>query len=490
MGFSVAGQGAALIAAVIAVPIMLHALGTPRFGVLTLALVVIGYAGIFDFGLGRALTTLTSERIGASRDEELPPLFWTTLVLTTVVGLVLMLAAAAATPWLAGSVLKIPEDLRSDAELTLLLLAVSIPVLLVSSALRGYMEAYQRFDLLMGVTVVMAVLSYGGPAVLVQFVPSLLAVVGLLVASRVLACIALFALCLRIAPALHREITFRRSLVGPLARFGAWVNLTNIATSTIQSLDRFVIGALISASAVAYYAAPIDAVTKMLILSAALGGVLFPAFVMNFHQDPERTARLFGKGTAYAFLTLFPMALVIVTLAPEILGVWLGGDFPDRSAFVMQWAAVGVLMTGMAQIVYGFVQSVRPDFVAKLAAAELPVYLLAFIAATSRWGIDGAVVVYTVRNTVDALALSLLAIVIQPAVRSIVRRQTTFALVAVLCFAAAGQLEGIGPKLVFLASVLIVAAVLAWRLVIDAADRATLRGRAKLVFASLGRPPV
>ena len=57
-------------------PILVDGLGTARFGVLTLAWAVIGYAQVFDLGIGRALTKLTAERIGstASRRDAGPVL--------------------------------------------------------------------------------------------------------------------------------------------------------------------------------------------------------------------------------------------------------------------------------------------------------------------------------------------------------------------------------------------------------------------------------
>ena len=58
------GQGLPLVAALFAVPILIDVLGTDRFGVLTLAWIAIGYFGLFDLGLGRALTQLVAGSLG------------------------------------------------------------------------------------------------------------------------------------------------------------------------------------------------------------------------------------------------------------------------------------------------------------------------------------------------------------------------------------------------------------------------------------------
>src|SRR5207245_348865 len=49
------GNVAPLLLAFFCIPSLVRALGTSRFGILTLVWVLIGYATVFDFGLGRAL---------------------------------------------------------------------------------------------------------------------------------------------------------------------------------------------------------------------------------------------------------------------------------------------------------------------------------------------------------------------------------------------------------------------------------------------------
>ena len=56
------GTGAPLLVAIVAIPMLIEGMGTARFGVLTLAWMVVGYFSLFDLGLGRALTKLVAER--------------------------------------------------------------------------------------------------------------------------------------------------------------------------------------------------------------------------------------------------------------------------------------------------------------------------------------------------------------------------------------------------------------------------------------------
>ena len=52
------GQGLPLAIGVVTAPAVIRGLGADRYGVLAMALVVLGYFGLFDLGLGRAATRL------------------------------------------------------------------------------------------------------------------------------------------------------------------------------------------------------------------------------------------------------------------------------------------------------------------------------------------------------------------------------------------------------------------------------------------------
>ena len=50
------GQVLPMVVGVVAIPPLVHSLGVDRFGVLSLAWIIIGYFSLFDLGMGRALT--------------------------------------------------------------------------------------------------------------------------------------------------------------------------------------------------------------------------------------------------------------------------------------------------------------------------------------------------------------------------------------------------------------------------------------------------
>src|SRR5690242_7908841 len=98
--FNLLGQGLPLVAGVVAIPLLIRGLGTDRFGVLTLAWMVTGYFSLFDLGLGRALTHVVAERIGADHGAAAPEVVWPALGAMTGLGVVAAVAALIAAPFL------------------------------------------------------------------------------------------------------------------------------------------------------------------------------------------------------------------------------------------------------------------------------------------------------------------------------------------------------------------------------------------------------
>jgi O-antigen/teichoic acid export membrane protein len=171
-------------------------------------------------------------------------------------------------------------------------------------------------------------------------------------------------------------------------------------------MDRFLVGAILSVSAVAYYTAPFDLVTRLAFISSAVTGVLFPAFAVSLRQDPARTTLLFSRGVKYIFLALFPVVLITITFAPEGLRFWLDATFAQNSQSVLRLLSIGVLINSMAGVPFALIQSAgRPDVTSKLHLIELLVYLVAVWALTGRFGITGTAMAWTGRVTVDALLL-------------------------------------------------------------------------------------
>lgn len=399
-------QGLPLVLAVFTIPILIKGLGIERFGVLTLAWMVIGYFTLLDLGLGRALTKLVAEKLGSCQKEDVPALIWSGFFLILILGLVGALIVVLLSPFLVHRLLKIPTVLQPETLRAFYLLALCTPIIVITIGFRGILEAAQCFPFINFVRISVGAATFLSPLAVLPFSNSLFPIVAILGGFRLLACLAYSLYCLHIFHALRHGITIQRALMKPLLSFGGWVTVSNIISPLMVYLDRFVIATLVSMAAVAYYATPYEVVTKLVLIPNAIVQVLFPNFASSFAKDSSHTAVLYARGVKFIFLTLFPITLVILTLGHDGLAYWLGIEFAKQSTRVLQLLALGVFFNSHARIPSALIQSLgRPDLTAVIHLIELPFYILAVWWMTRVYGIEGTACVWLARIGFDTLLL-------------------------------------------------------------------------------------
>ncbi|HEV2170949.1 MAG TPA: flippase [Candidatus Binatus sp.] len=470
--WNILGEVAPLIVTVFAIPILLSRLGVDRYGVLSLAWVVVGYFGVFDLGLGRAATKFIADALGAGDEKIIPGVIWTSLLLMVSLGVIGAVVMGALSPWMIHRLLDIPKPLQAESVAAFLLLAASLPVVISSSSLLGALAALQRFDLLTGLRIAQGWYSLLAPLAVLPFSHSLFWIVAVLVAGRVAGWIASLIMCLMVLPDLGRDLRPRRALVAPLFSFGGWITLTNLAGPVMAYFDRFLIGSMLSVAAVAYYSVPQQLAGKLLIVPASLSSVLFPAFASTLQESPGRAIQMFERGAKCVFLVLFPLALVAALLAPEFLTLWLGATFAANTATVLRWLIVGVFVNGLAYPPFTLIQAAnRPDLTGKLHIAELPFYFALLFWLLPAYGIAGAAFVWSLRTIAEAIVLFAMAWQVLPAASASLTRICVETAAALAVVAVGIMLHGIAAKAIFLTIILGPFAWAAWFWILDASER-------------------
>ncbi|AUT62231.1 flippase [Paraburkholderia terrae] len=400
--YNIFGQLIPLALAAISIPMLIHHMGKDRFGLLTIAWMVVGYFNLFDLGLGRALTRLVAERIGAGRTEEVPQIISTGLVLMTGLGVAGAITVAIVTPALT-TMLKVPVMYVGESRTSFYLLALSIPSVILTTGLRGILEAFQRFDITNALRTPLGLWTFGGPLCVLPFSDRLDWIVLSLVLGRVVS-VAVHWYCTahQIGGKMITGLSDRR-LCKELLSFGGWMTVSNIVSPMMVYMDRFFIGALLGTTAVAFYTTPYEVVFKLNIVSEGLFGVLFPLMASRFAVDRSQSGDMLMLGAKLITACLFPLVLLVVAFARPFLKIWIGHEFAERSACVMQLLAIGLFINGFSKVAFNLLQAQgRADVTAKLHLIELPVYVMGLVLLTKSFGIVGAAAGWALRMILDA----------------------------------------------------------------------------------------
>ena len=407
--YNLLGYGIPFFFALFTIPFLIRGLGIERFGILNLAWIVIGYFSFFDFGIGKGLTKIIAERIGLNQTEHISKIFWTSLSLMLSTSFLATIIISFFVPTLV-KIFGISDEMQQETLNTFYILAVAIPIVSTTAGLRGVLEAYQKFGIVNVMRVFLGVFTFLGPLLVLIFVNSLFWIVLFLVLLRIIVWILYLTQCFRVNKSIRNEIVFDFSTIKPVLKFSIWITIANIVGPLIIYSDRFLIGALVSAAAIAYYATPYEIVSKLLIIPSALSMVLFPVFSASFFSNPETSKKIFLRGAKFIFIILYPIIFFIVMFSHEIIELWINKDFAAKSSFPMQLLAIGILMNSISLIPNNFLQGIgKPKIPTLINLMELPIYLFVMWYSVQTSGIRGAAIAYLVMASIDAALMYTMA---------------------------------------------------------------------------------
>ena len=405
------GQGIPLLVGLAAIPITAQALGPARFGLLGLIWAVLGYAGALDLGLGRATTKFVAEHLSRGDHTTLRRVATVAVTGQLVLGIAGGLLLFAATPLLVDRVLHVPAALAAESRLAFRLLALSVPLVVGSLSLRAILEAAQRFDLVNLIRMPTTILVFVVPAVVAPLGGGLGSIVALLAAVRFAGALA-FALAVgRAIPGFRWDWGGGRRALRTLLGYAGWVAVSNTINPFLTYLERFILGSLAGVAAVAYYAAPYEAVTRLLIVPASLASALFPALSDSAPGGGDaarlRHERLFQRSLRFLLLTLGAPIVVVVGCAGPLMTAWLGPVYGARSAAALAILAAGVWINALAHLPSAYLLGRgRPDLPAKFHVVELGLYAVGAWLLVRAFGVTGAALAWTGRVTLDAALLA------------------------------------------------------------------------------------
>lgn len=472
------GRGVPLVLALALTPVLVSLMGTERWGLFTLALAMVGIFGVFDLGLGFALTRAVSEAIGEGRGADAPALIGATLIALLGLSTIMAGLAWAFMPSLVGRLLLVPPELIDEALAAFRLLALAAPLVVLNAALWGVLAAWQRFRVANLVNMPVSIFYYLGPVIALLVWDSLVAVIAALVLVRLVSGLAYAALAWRDVPGLGLARP-RFALLRPLLRQGGWMSLSGALTQVLLYADRFLIGALIGLTAVAFYATPLDLVMRMWILPVAVAQTLMPAFASSFRAAPERTALLMRRGTLIVALLALPACLAMVAFAEWLLWLWLGPEFAQGGGMVLRILGVGIFFSCIAFVPGVLLEAIgRPEVTATFSILQAAVFLPLGALLLLLIGIEGAAIAWALRAATDCGGRFLLAAHFYPPATDAGRALLPLAAVAGGGLALMVPL-GLVPALLAGAATLILAAAMGWRIT-PPEDRAMLLRRARL----------
>jgi O-antigen/teichoic acid export membrane protein len=172
-------------------------------------------------------------------------------------------------------------------------------------------------------------------------------------------------------------------------------------------IDRFLIGVMLSAVAVAYYATPQELILRIGIIPGAVASVLFPMFAaLGSSANGLGQNRYVLRYSLIIGALMAPLTVVLFLFSHPILALWISPGFADQAASILQILSIAALASGLAQVPYTMLQSKgRADITAMVHIVEFPIYIVLLYALLIVNGPVGAAWAWLIRILGDMVVL-------------------------------------------------------------------------------------
>ena len=403
--YNLIGLGLPLFAALVTIPYLILSLGAEKFGTLTLVWAILSYAGLLDLGLSKAITYKISIFLSEDRTVKIPNFFKSASFLLVWCSVFVASILVAFSSHIA-TVLGSGFDTPLEARLGIYCIALAIPFVTLTSIYRGVLEAKEFFLVINLIRIPMGLTTFIGPAAVAFFFGAdLLLVVIVLVLTRitfyVVHRIIVRYLVVEIKNPSGNDWAELRSAL----RVGGWMTLTNIVSSLMGYIDRFVLALTVGNAAVAHYVTPQEITTKLWIIPAAITATIFPIF-SKAGISGSANVKLFWRSLLLIFIPLFPIVLVLYIFAYEIMGLWISAEFSEFSAPVLQVLVIGIFINCFSHVPFTHLQGIgKARLTAIVQLVQLPLFVVTLYFLSNTFGVIGVAYAVLIRTSIDFILL-------------------------------------------------------------------------------------
>jgi O-antigen/teichoic acid export membrane protein len=348
--FSSGAWGVTVVVNLAAIPVFIRYLGVEGYGIYLLLTGLFGYFGLLDFGLSDGVVKYVAHHRELGNDDSVTHSVNAALLAQVIGGLLGILVLCIFNQRIIHA-LRVSPALVHVASISLYVSAAGFLSKMLLNTYNAALKGLQRFDVLakttvgfsLATTITVVLVMFGGGRLLeVVVVTALMTTANLgIVVFLVFAYI----------PGYRLALEFRREHFRTLFGFGAYTFVSRIASAANTYFLQVVIAVILGAGAVAYFAVPLRLTTALEGGMASLIGVIFPfVSTLNARGNMDSLQKLYSSASRYVVALSTPPFLFIILFSRQILRVWVGPLFAEKSWLVLVFLAGNSLLAAWTMV--------------------------------------------------------------------------------------------------------------------------------------------
>jgi O-antigen/teichoic acid export membrane protein len=390
------------LSGLLVLPYALKFYGVEIVGFLSLFMIFVGYAGVLDMGLSRALTIVATKYILLDDLNRLNKIFWTSLFLSFSVSVFVSVLLFFFFNLRTGFInIEYQEIIQNNVFYIIL----TIVVLIGSTLIAGVLTSFKKFDQINLLKSFFNTSVISAPVIANKLNLGISGIIILIFLFRLLNFI-VYLIYLLYVEYKFRTIKIEINTLKEVLKEGSWISISNIASPIIVYLDRFLLAAFTNLASVVYYSSSLDTFSKIIIIPSTITGILFPSFVEKNIVDNDRGLGLFQKTLIQMIMVIAPIIFVLIICVKPLLALWINVKFADSSFLISQILLLGIFWNGLSQLPITYLQATgKSKTTALIHLFEFVMFIPITFFFIKSYGIVGASMSWTLRVFVDFLLL-------------------------------------------------------------------------------------
>ncbi|MEI6881432.1 MAG: polysaccharide biosynthesis C-terminal domain-containing protein [Bacteroidota bacterium] len=387
----------------IVLPYTLKFYGVEIVGFLSLFMIFVGYAGVLDMGLSRALTIVATKYLLLDDLKRLNKIFWTSLFFSfTLSVFVLSLLLLFIFNFRSGVINVVYQEVIKN---NIFYIILTIVVLIGSTLIAGILASFKKFDQINLLKSFFNTCVISAPVIAYKLNLGISGIIILIFFFRLLNFIVYLTYLLYVE-CKFRTIKIELNTLKEVLKEGSWISFSNIVSPIIVYLDRFLLAAFTNLASVVYYSSSLDTFSKIIILPSTITGILFPSFIEKNIVDNDKGLALFHKTLIQIIMVIAPIIFVLIICVKQLLTFWISEKFADSSYEISQILLLGIFWNGLSQLPMTYLQAIgKSKTTGLIHLIEFVIFLPITYLFINLYGIVGASMSWTLRVFVDFLLL-------------------------------------------------------------------------------------
>jgi len=391
VGFSLLGFAFPTALSLAAIPMIVKGLGEAAYGVQALLVSLVGYLSVFNT-VQVASTKYLAQYLALDDKVSIGKLLSTSLLFNLCVGLLGGVALFLMAAPLVRHVFTIAPSLSDASVVAFRLAALGFFLSAVSWTGSSVLAGLQRFDWLTGVTATVSTFGVVGSLVAVALGMGLVGVMAANTASLLLSCAIYGRLARRLLPGVRWAPAFDKPMFKRVFLFGMYSSTQAAFGAITVHLDRTLLGIWSGMVAVTTYSIPGSVAGRIHQFCASALDVIMPvSSTLNAQQRQDRLQQLFLRAQNLDVVFVLLLAVPLLTLAPDILRLWISQEFAERATLVFRLLVVAYGLLALNVVGSGIVAGLGHPEVNTVFSLVLGVgNLVGYWLLIPRWGVNGA----------------------------------------------------------------------------------------------------